>query len=198
LKTVKKIFSFQAKEVIHWLDTQPIASVIYIAFGSMVRLPLSALEILAKALSPYSFIWSLKTEMTLPSLLMNLDSHRQLILEWTPQRAILEHPSISFFFSHGGWNSLLEGMIHGKAILVWPFFADQFDNAEQLVDLGMARQVSNHLEIDIESMLTNDSYTNKAKQIQQLVLQARESSSKEQIADIIQFISSKEKLHDEF
>ncbi len=156
------------------------------------------MEILAKALSSYSFIWSLKTEMPLPSSLMNFDSHRQVILEWTPQRAILAHPSVSFFFSHGGWNSLLEGMLHGKAILVWPFFADQFDNAEQLIDLGMARQVSIQLQVDIESMLTNESYTIKAKEIQQLVLEARKSSSKEQIADIIRFISNKQKHHDEF
>jgi UDP:flavonoid glycosyltransferase YjiC (YdhE family) len=152
---------------------------------------------LAKSLSPYSFIWSLKTKVSLPSSLINLDSHHQLILEWTPQRAILAHPSISFFFSHGGWNSLMEGMLHGKAILAWPFFADQFDNVQQLVDMGMARQVSDNLQIDIENMLINNSYTNKAKQIQQMVIKARESSSKEQIAEIVQLISNKEEQHDE-
>jgi UDP:flavonoid glycosyltransferase YjiC (YdhE family) len=128
---------------------------------------------------------------------MNLDTHRQLVLEWTPQRAILAHPSISFFFSHGGWNSLLEGMLHGKAILVWPFFGDQFDNAEQVVDMGIARQVSDNLQMDIENMLINSSYKNKAKQIQQMVIEARESSSKKQIADIVQLISNKEEEHDE-
>ncbi len=129
---------------------------------------------------------------------MNLDSHRQLVLEWTPQRAILAHPSISFFFSHGGWNSLLESMLNGKAVLVWPFFADQFDNAQQLIDMGLARQVSEDLQIDIEHMLMNNSYTNKAKQIQKLVIKARESSSKEQIANIVQFILNKQlEQHDE-
>jgi len=88
-------------------------------------------------------------------------------------------------------------MLHGKAILVWPFFADQFDNAEQVVDMGIARQISDNLQIDIEHMLMNNSYTNKAKQIQQMVIEARESSSKKQIADIVQLISNKEEEHDE-
>jgi UDP:flavonoid glycosyltransferase YjiC (YdhE family) len=128
---------------------------------------------------------------------MNLDSNRQRVLEWTPQRAILAHPSVSFFFSHGGWNSLMEGMLHGKAILIWPLFADQFDNALHLAEMGMARQVSANIQMDIEHMTTNTSYTDKAKQIQQMVIQAREHRSKEQIADIVQFISNKQTEHNE-
>lgn len=186
---------FQVNEIINWLDKQPVASVIYIAFGSLVRLPSSAVDMIAKALSPYSFIWSLKIEVAYSKSLMNLDSRRQLILEWTPQRAILSHPSVSFFFTHGGWNSLLEGMVHGKPMLVWPFFGDQFDNARQLADMGNGRQVFNNLQLNIEHMLSNSSYTNQAKQIQQLLLKARQSNSKEQINNIVQLISDKE--HDE-
>ncbi|UJR17642.1 hypothetical protein I4U23_004538 [Adineta vaga] len=186
-----------AKNIIDWLDKQPTASVIYIAFGSVARIPSNAIDIIAHALSHHSFIWSLKTKQTLPSSLDNIDPDRQLILEWTPERAILSHPSIAFFFSHGGWNSLLESMLHGKAILVWPFFADQFDNALQVVDMGMARQVSNNLEYDIEHMFNNHSYSNKAKEVQQLVIQARENTSKEQIVDIVRLISNHRQLYDE-
>jgi len=128
---------------------------------------------------------------------MNLDSNRQFILEWTPQRTILAHPSIAFFFSHGGWNSLMEGMLHGKALLVWPFFADQFDNALQVVEMGIARQVSNNLQMDIENMLTNRSYTDKAKQIQQIVIEARDSNSKKQITDIIRPLFNEQQEHNE-
>jgi UDP:flavonoid glycosyltransferase YjiC (YdhE family) len=184
--------------VISWLDKQPVASVIYIAFGSAIRLPPSAIETVAHALSNHSFIWSLKTKLSLPLSLKNLDSNRQLILEWTPQRAILAHPSISFFFSHGGWNSLIEGMLHGQAILAWPFFADQFDNTLQLVDMGIAEQVSTDLQSDIEHMFTNRSYATRAKQIQKMVINAQEITSKEQIADIVRLISNEEKEHDEF
>jgi len=128
---------------------------------------------------------------------MNLDSTRQLVLKWTPQRTILAHSSVAFFFSHGGWNSLLEGMIHGKAMLIWPFFGDQFSNALQIVEMGLARQVSNDLQSDIEHMLTNTSYANRAKQTQQMVIKARETSSKEEIADIARLITNKEKDHNE-
>ncbi|CAF4097406.1 unnamed protein product, partial [Adineta steineri] len=82
----------KAKDIIDWLDKQPISSVIYISFGSVARLPPTAIDIVARALLNHSFIWSLKTKTSLPSSLNNLDSNRQLILEWTPQRAILSHP----------------------------------------------------------------------------------------------------------
>lgn len=41
----------------------------------------------------------------------------------------------------------------------------------------MGKQVSNNLVLDIEHMLSNSCYSNQAKQIQQLVLKARENSS---------------------
>ncbi|CAF0909256.1 unnamed protein product [Adineta steineri] len=186
-----------SKDIIDWLDKQPISSVIYISFGSVARLPSTALDTVARALSHHSFIWSLKTKTSLPSSLNNLDPDRQLILEWTPQRTILSHPSVAFFFSHGGWNSLLESMLNGKPLLIWPFFGDQFDNALQVIEMGIARQVSNNLQDDIEHMLSNNSYSNKAKEVQQLVIQARENTSKEQIINIAQLISNNPKEHDE-
>ncbi|CAF3693049.1 unnamed protein product [Adineta steineri] len=183
----------KTKEIIDWLDKQPVASVIYIAFGSIIRLPPYTIDSVAHAVSNYSFIWSLKIKTSFPSSLMNLDSNRQLVLEWVPQRAILSHPSISFFFSHGGWNSLLESMFHGKALLVWPFVADQFDNALQLIDMGMACQVSDNLQTNIEHMSNNNSYSSKAKEIQQIVIKAQEKTSKEQIIDIVQLMSNNRK-----
>ncbi|CAF0850306.1 unnamed protein product [Adineta steineri] len=188
----------KTKEIIDWLDKQPVVSVIYIAFGSIIRLPPYTIDSVAHTLSNYSFIWSLKIKTSFPSSLMNLDSNRKLVLEWVPQRAILSHPSISFFFSHGGWNSLLESMFHGKALLVWPFVADQFDNALQLIHMGMACQVSDNLQTDIEHMLNNNSYSSKAKEIQQIVIKAQEKTSKEPIIDIVQLMSNNRKKHDEF
>ncbi|CAF4106738.1 unnamed protein product [Adineta steineri] len=88
-------------------------------------------------------------------------------------------------------------MLNGKPILVWPFFGDQFDNALQVIEIGIARQVSNNLQDDIEHMLSNNSYSNKAKEVQQLVIQARENTSKEQIINIAQLISNNQKEHDE-
>ena len=53
---------------------------------------------------------------------------------------------------------LIEGMLHGKTILMCPIFADQLDNAQQLVELGITGQISGDLRSDIEHMLNNDSY----------------------------------------
>lgn len=175
----------QVHPIIQWLDTQPPSSVIYVAFGSVVRLPRSAIEMLLRALSSYSFIWSLKTNETSHQSTYHLDTQRQFILEWAPQREILSHRSIAFFFSHGGWNSLLEGMIFGKPILVWPFFGDQFVNAKQIVDHGFARQISANPQIDIEHMLTNSTYNHQAKLIQKLLLHTRHHLIKNEFIKII-------------
>ncbi|CAF0954716.1 unnamed protein product [Adineta ricciae] len=187
----------QTRNIIDWLDKQPIGSVIYIAFGSIANLPTNVIDSVACALKHHSFIWSLKTKSALPPSLHNLDSDHQLIVDWAPQRAILSHISVAFFFSHGGWNSLLESMIHGKVLLVWPFFADQFDNALQVVDMGVGRQVSYNLTDDIQHMLLNGSYAKRAKEVQELVIDARENTSKKQILDIVRLISKNQHEYDE-
>ncbi|CAF1376879.1 unnamed protein product [Adineta ricciae] len=187
----------QTRNIIDWLDKQSTGSVIYIAFGSIANLPANAIDSVACALKHHAFIWSLKTKSALPPSLHNLDSVHQLIVDWAPQRAILSHSSVAFFFSHGGWNSLLESMLYGKALLVWPFFADQFDNALQVVDMGVGRQVSYNLTDDIQHMLLNGSYAKRAKDVQQLAIDARENTSKKQILDIVRLISKNQQEHNE-
>ncbi|KAH7696352.1 CBN-UGT-47 protein, partial [Aphelenchoides avenae] len=52
------------------------------------------------------------------------------ITSWAPQNDLLAHPRMRAFVSHGGYNSLLESAKNGVPILVMPFFADQFRNAQ--------------------------------------------------------------------
>lgn len=44
---------------------------------------------------------------------------------WSPQMAVLLHPSTVVFVSHGGSNSLVEALYAGKRLLFFPFFSDQ-------------------------------------------------------------------------
>jgi UDP:flavonoid glycosyltransferase YjiC (YdhE family) len=50
---------------------------------------------------------------------------RLLLVAWAPQLAVLCHPAVKLFVSHGGLNSTHEGLAAGKPLLVTPFFADQ-------------------------------------------------------------------------
>ncbi|KAG0170749.1 hypothetical protein DFQ28_008931 [Apophysomyces sp. BC1034] len=52
-----------------------------------------------------------------------------MLVNWAPQQAVLQHPSVSFFLSHGGVTSLFEGMFSGKRMIIFPFLCDQHANA---------------------------------------------------------------------
>lgn len=64
---------------------------------------------------------------------------RVLVVPWAPQAAVLAHPAVQLFVTHGGLGSLHEGLAAGKPLLTLPFFADQHVNAQRMVNrrLGM-------------------------------------------------------------
>lgn len=51
-------------------------------------------------------------------------------INWAPQIAILNHPSTSFFITHGGSGSIYESMNAGVRVVVFPFFGDQPSSAQ--------------------------------------------------------------------
>lgn len=59
------------------------------------------------------------------------------MMSWTPQTAILLHPSTSVFVSHGGLGSWYESMYAGKPMLMYPFFADQPSNSVSIERDGL-------------------------------------------------------------
>ncbi|KAH8374725.1 hypothetical protein KR200_004615, partial [Drosophila serrata] len=67
-----------------------------------------------------------------------------------PQQAILAHPNVKVFISHGGMMSTIEAAYYGKPVLGMPVFFDQFRNLEVLLEDGAALQVS------INSLTTKD------------------------------------------
>jgi MGT family glycosyltransferase len=58
---------------------------------------------------------------------------------WVSQLAILREADA--FLTHGGMGGSVEGLFCGTPMLVAPQAADQFGNAERLVELGVARRV---------------------------------------------------------
>ena len=53
------------------------------------------------------------------------------------QKAILAHPAVKMFVTHGGLSSLHESIYYGKPMLVIPLFGDQFLNAISIEDAGL-------------------------------------------------------------
>ncbi|XP_037438423.1 UDP-glycosyltransferase 83A1-like [Triticum dicoccoides] len=119
-----------------WLDAQAPCSLVYVAFGSSGILDATQFQELADglALSGRPFLWVVRPNFTTGATEGWLDAFKRrvegkgLIVGWAPQQRVLSHPAVACFVSHCGWNSTMEGMLHGVPFLCWPYFADQFAN----------------------------------------------------------------------
>ncbi|KAF9257353.1 UDP-Glycosyltransferase/glycogen phosphorylase [Marasmius fiardii PR-910] len=50
-------------------------------------------------------------------------------IKWAPQEVVLKHRATGWFITHGGWNSVQEGIQYGVPLIFWPMGADQPMNA---------------------------------------------------------------------
>ncbi|MQL86022.1 hypothetical protein Taro_018548 [Colocasia esculenta] len=131
-----------ASGVLGWLDACPEeGKVVYVCFGSQALLSQPQAEAVAAALerSGVRFVWGAGAA-EVPEGFEERTAERGVVLRgWAPQVAILGHPAVGWFLTHCGWNSVLEGLAAGVALLAWPMTADQFMDARLLVDdIGVA------------------------------------------------------------
>ncbi|PYI13728.1 putative UDP-glucoronosyl and UDP-glucosyl transferase [Aspergillus violaceofuscus CBS 115571] len=61
---------------------------------------------------------------------------------FAPQRALLDHPAVRLYFTHGGGSSANEGLYHGKPMLAMGIFSDQIANTTRLVHGGVAEPLN--------------------------------------------------------
>ncbi|GMH23273.1 hypothetical protein Nepgr_025116 [Nepenthes gracilis] len=115
-----------------WLESQAPASVTYVSFGSVATPPPDMLVGLAEALeaSKVAFLWSMNdnAQAKLPKGFVERTGGRGKVVPWAPQLALLAHPSVAAFVTHGGWNSILESIVSGVPMICLPFFGDQILN----------------------------------------------------------------------
>lgn len=104
-------------------------------------------------------------------------SHREIILpdnmwgeKYVKQTLVLE--KVDLFITHGGHNSIIESFYHGvPGMIVLPIFADQFDNAQRVQDMGYGIRLNafecsqDELLGSIESLLNNSKLKQKMKSI---------------------------------
>ncbi|GJY41310.1 hydroquinone glucosyltransferase-like protein [Tanacetum coccineum] len=141
---------------LRWLDDQPRESVLYICFGSGGTLSSDQVTELAMGLelSEQRFIWVVRTPNDrvtdaeyfhsnghnnnldfLPDGFLERTKDRGLMVPmWAPQAQILSHGSTGGFLTHCGWNSVLETVVQGVPMIVWPLYAEQKMNALMLTE----------------------------------------------------------------
>lgn len=148
------------------LDNQP-GKLIYLSLGTLVSTDTDLinrlLEILSK--SPNKFIVS-KGQMS-DHIKMYPNMWGEAYLD---QKAIL--PKVDLFITHGGHNSIIEAFYYGvPGLIVCPVFADQFDSAQRVEDLGFGVRLNpfdcteEQLLESIDALLNNHELKVKMKDI---------------------------------
>ncbi|MCO5564109.1 hypothetical protein L7F22_017765 [Adiantum nelumboides] len=140
-------------ECMEWLDGQVEGSVVYVSFGSLTRLSKRQTLAVAQGLlaSKKRFLWVIRKDVDdaalklmehpnyisegalPPNFLEATKQHQGKVVSWAPQMAVLRHGAVGAFFSHCGWNSVLESTVAGLPMLAWPQFSDQVTNCWMIV-----------------------------------------------------------------
>lgn len=87
-----------------------------------------------------------------------------LVRSWLPQKAILKHPNVRCFITHGGLNSIQESIYYSKPVIVIPFLFDQFLNARWAhengygIELQFYEVTKTKLKSSIEQILHNSRF----------------------------------------
>ncbi|CAN6282192.1 unnamed protein product [Urochloa humidicola] len=137
---------------VRWLDAQPPGSVVYVALGSEVPLPVAQVRELALGLelAGTRFLWALRKPgvpgdgEVLPLGFQERTRGVQglVAMGWVPQISILEHASVGAFLTHCGQSSILEGLLFGRPLVMLPIFGDQGANARLMEKKKVGLQVA--------------------------------------------------------
>lgn len=130
-----------AQELQQFLDNAGPEGAIFISFGSNLRSSnmrqdkLDAILTMIRGLKQ-RVIWKWDQD-EMPNRPSNV-----FIGKWLPQDAILAHPNLKLFITHGGLGSITEAMYFGVPIVGIPMFGDQDGNVAQVVREGWGVMVS--------------------------------------------------------
>ncbi|KAL8199818.1 hypothetical protein R6Q57_013386 [Mikania cordata] len=136
----------QDQTCLSWLDKHPPNSVLYVSFGSLVRVKESEFLEIAWGLanSKQQFLWVVRPgsiegsewlEHLPHGFLESIVEGKGYISKWAPQQDVLAHPATGGFWTHNGWNSTLESICEGVPMICSPSFGDQFANARYVSDV---------------------------------------------------------------
>ncbi|KAF2922099.1 hypothetical protein DAI22_07g085900 [Oryza sativa Japonica Group] len=85
--------------------------------------------------SGHPFLWVVRPNLVrgveracLPDGFESAVEGRGKVIKWAPQQEVLAHCAVGWFWTHGGWNSILESICEGVLMICRPQFADQMIN----------------------------------------------------------------------
>lgn len=112
-----------------WLDNQPSKSVLYVSFGTTVKLTREqTLEFWYGLVnSGHRFLWAIRSDITSGSGFVELEmatKERGYMVDWVSQEEVLAHWAVGGFLTHSGWNSTMESIVADIPMICWPYFGD--------------------------------------------------------------------------
>ncbi|KAG8728601.1 hypothetical protein FRC11_010665, partial [Ceratobasidium sp. 423] len=163
-------------------------SVIYVAFGTVFFPPQGSTSHLTTILDEipkagFRFIFTLSSrsaKLDQSWINAHVQAGNAMFPEWTNQTAVLEHPAIHYFLSHGGWSSSTEALVRGVPMIFWPFVSDQPANSVQIatvhncgfellqVRTGPAKSTAYEHGTEIEIVGTDDAVREEMKKVLEL------------------------------
>ncbi|KQK18635.1 UDP-glycosyltransferase 90A2 [Brachypodium distachyon] len=132
------------REILDWLDSRLAMDrpVLYVAFGSQAELSRAQLEEVAVGLelSGLDFIWVVRPKWfdhPEDELIIKdrFGDRGKVVQGFINQLQVLSHGATKGFFTHCGWNSVLESIATGVPMLAFPMAAEQKLNAKFVVDV---------------------------------------------------------------
>ncbi|KAM3209296.1 hypothetical protein ACQJBY_063777 [Aegilops geniculata] len=129
------------RDISDWLDSRLAMDrpVLYVAFGSQADLSRAQLEEIAVGLdhSGVDFLWVVRSKWFSSEDRFNdrFGDRGKVVEGFINQLGVLGHKSVKGFFTHCGWNSVLESITMGVPILAFPMAAEQKLNAKFVVDV---------------------------------------------------------------
>jgi UDP:flavonoid glycosyltransferase YjiC (YdhE family) len=128
------------RDISDWLDSRLAMGrpVLYVAFGSQAELSGAQLEEIAGGLdrSGLDFLWVVRSKwFSAEDRFADRFGDKGMVVEgFIDQLRVLSHKAVKGFFTHCGWNSVLESISMGVPILAFPMAAEQKLNAKFVVD----------------------------------------------------------------
>lgn len=171
---------------------------VFVSFGTVTpfevlptRVQLSIYNAIQKLQNYHFVIKTTPEDKTTAELFANVKNVD--FVNWVPQDAILNHPNLKLFVSHGGMNSVLETMYHGVPMVIMPVFTDQFRNGKNVERRGAGKLILRHTVENetffdsISEVLADEKYTKNAKRISKL-MKNRPFSAEERVTKWIDFV----------
>lgn len=128
-------------ECLRFLDRHPEKSVVYVTFGSRVELEQWQAEVIIDSLRKHGVPWILvfrNDAETAKTTLLKVIDDDGIVTPWAPQLEVLTHAAIRCVISHGGFATLMEGIIAGQCFILSPVDSDQFLNSKVMANLGIS------------------------------------------------------------